>query len=304
MSRAHSFLKAVIGLSLAALLGLLLVALNALQVLSLLLHPLWPYATRRFNREIANTWWGLCVLLGTRVLGYEVLITENASGDASTDAVPDGENALVFANHQEMPDIFVLMVYARSKKRLGDLKFFVKDPLKYVPGIGWGMWMLDCVFLKRSWADDEQRIRATFHKFTSMRIPFWLTFFPEGTRIRPAKLASSQKYARQKGLPILEHVLTPRTKGFTAAMKGLRSQAHAVYDLTIVYEGEVPSLLHVLTGKARRASLHVERFPIAALPESEPELARWLTERFIKKDHLLDELSADATGEQALKALD
>lgn len=272
-------MKSIVGYSLAALLVLLLLCLNALQALSLLLYPALPVFTRRFNRELANFWWGLCVHLGTGILKYEVVITG--------DNVPARENALVFANHQEMPDIFILMTFALRKGRLGDLKFFVKDALKWVPGIGWGMWMLDCVFLKRTWADDENRIRATFHKFTTHQIPFWLTFFPEGTRIRPEKLKRSQEYAREKGIPLLDRVMIPRTKGFTAAMTGLRSRADAVYDLTIRYEGSVPTLADLVTGKAKRAYLHVKRFPIDQLPSKESELASWMLERFVEKNKLL-----------------
>ena len=279
MQAASRFFRAFIGIFSAAFLGLLLLAINVLQVSSMLLHPFFPAVTRRFNRELANFWWGLCVLLGTGVLGYEVVL--------SGDEVPLRENALAFANHQEMPDIFILMTFAKKEKRLGDLKFFVKDIIKYVPGIGWGMWMIDCIFLKRNWADDADRIQETFHKFTTNHIPFWVTFFPEGTRVRPHKLELSQRFAKAKGLPILHHVLLPRTKGFTTAITALRSQTQAVYDLTIAYEGQVPTLWSLLTGKSRRAFLHVRRFPVNQLPSSEKELASWLIQRFLEKDKLL-----------------
>lgn len=277
-------MKATGGCILATLLALLLLCLNVLQALSLLLYPVCPVLARRFNRELANVWWGLCVQLGTEILKYEVIVTG--------DNVPPGENALVFSNHQEMPDVFVLMTFARRKGRLGDLKFFVKDVLKWIPGMGWGMWMLDCVFLKRTWADDETRIRATFHKFTTYQIPFWLAFFPEGTRIRPEKSKLSQEYAREKGLPLLDRVMIPRTKGFTAAMTGLRSRADAVYDLTIRYEGTVPTLADLVTGKAKRTYLHVKRFSVNELPTKETELARWLLERFVEKNKLLSQYPA------------
>src|SRR5580765_7377431 len=68
---------------------------NFLQVLSLLIVPFSRKAFRSFNRLLADVWWGWCVTGSEKVFG----VTPVFSGDD----VPSGENAILFANHQQMP---------------------------------------------------------------------------------------------------------------------------------------------------------------------------------------------------------
>lgn len=204
------------------------------------------------------------------------------------DDVPIRENAIVVANHQQMPDIIALFMLAWRKKRLGDMKWFVKDVLKYVPGIGWGMLFLDCLFVKRNWSEDEDKIHNTFSKFLSEDIPIWLTSFSEGTRITGAKLEKSQDYARRENLPVPEHVLIPRTKGFVASVHGLKGHIHAIYDVTIGYPDGIPSLWQYLKGMVGRVHMRVRRFAIEELPSDPSALSHWLLVRFQEKDRLLE----------------
>lgn len=51
---------------------------------------------------------------------------------------------------------------AAAECELGDMKWMVKDIIKYVPGVGWGMLFLDCIFVKRDWTTDKESIRKTF----------------------------------------------------------------------------------------------------------------------------------------------
>jgi hypothetical protein len=112
--------------------------------------------------------------------------------------------------------------------------------------------------------------------------------FVEGTRVRPAKLARSQAYAREHGMKELHHVLVPRTKGFVASVQNLRGHVTAVYDLTIGYENGVPTLWQWIKGYVRRVHLHVRRYPVESLPVEEEPLSAWLVERFEEKDRLLE----------------
>jgi 1-acyl-sn-glycerol-3-phosphate acyltransferase len=257
-----------------------LIAFNLAQTLSLLLLPFSRRAFRRFNRWAADLWWGWCVSLAKCLHKTRI--------ELSGDPVPDGENALVLSNHQQMPDITFLMFFARSKRRLGDMKWFVKDIIKYVPGAGWGMLFLDCPFVKRDWAADRESIARTFSRLVRGRVPVWLILFPEGTRITPQKLKSSHEFARTRGLRAHKHLLLPRTKGFAASVQGLRSHLDAVYDITIGYPTGVPTLWQYCRGFVRVAHLYVRRFPIDAMPAQDGELSKWLIDRFLKKDQLLD----------------
>lgn len=258
----------------------LLLIFNGAQVASLLVLSFSRKTFRKFNRWVANTWWGLCVTGAERFNGTRILL--------SGDEIPMEENAIVVANHQQMPDITTIMALAKSRNRLGDLKFFVKDIIKWVPGIGWGMLFLDCVFVKRNWSSDGAHITKTFHKLVENRIPLWLVSFVEGTRARLSKIEASQQYARLKGLPELRHLLIPRTKGFAATVQGLRENISAVYDVTIGYEKGVPTLWQYIKGSVDRIHVHVRCFPIEEISLLDEEIREWLLDRWVEKDALLE----------------
>lgn len=258
-----------------------LLVCNLGQSASMLLAPFSRKAVRLINRGLANWWWGQCVHLARRFLKVEVRITG--------DDVPADEEAIVVCNHQSMSDIPVLFELAYRKGRLGDLKWYVKDILKYVPGIGWGMVFLDCLFVKRNWTEDKESIEATFRRIVRNKVPVWVVSFAEGTRITPAKAAASRGYAVAHGLPELEHVMLPRTKGFVATVEGLGHHLDAIYDVTIGYVHSIPTLWQFARGLAPEVNLHVQRFGVADLPQGGDRLATWLVERYAAKDRLLDE---------------
>jgi 1-acyl-sn-glycerol-3-phosphate acyltransferase len=268
----------------AGLFGSLL-GFNMAQLGWLMVRPFSPATFRALNRWGADTFWGWCVDWAKLLHGTHIVV--------SGDDVPPKENVICVANHQQMSDITFMMFLAQDKGRLGDMKWIVKDPIKYVPGVGWGMAFLDCVFVKRNWTADQRTIEATFGRLRDNAVPVWLMSFPEGTRSTPEKLAKSQEYARSQGVEPFEHVLMPRTKGFVASVLGLREHVDAVYDLTIGYDSGVPSLTQYILGYARRAHVHVRRYPIAQLPTARKDIADWLLRRFREKDALLDDFHRD-----------
>jgi len=260
-------------------LGGALALLNVLQILSLIIWPFSPKAFRQVNLMAAHLFWKLCVFFIENVLRIEMVF--------SGDEIPTGENVILFCNHQQMLDILALMPLADRKRQLPNLKWFAKNPIKYVPGVGWGMLFLDCIFLKRDWTQDASRIRQTFAKLLKHGLPFWLISFSEGTRLTDPKLKRSQDFSLRNGFPVLNHVLVPRTRGFVASFTALRPRADAVYDATIGYEQDVQSLWRVFKGEVRRIHLDVRRFPVSILPQGEKEIADWLMQRFIEKDALM-----------------
>lgn len=273
-------LRRLRGLVLGALsFAFLIFVLNPIQMASVLLRPLSLPAFRAVNRWCARTIWGLWVVMGERMNGIDVRVTG--------DRIPAQENGLVLANHQGMADVLALLCFAFRGGRLGDLKFFVKEPLKYVPGPGWGMQFLDCVFVKRDWAQDRDEIHRLFEKYKREQIPLYLVSFLEGTRRTPKKLLKSQEFARSRGLPIPEHTLVPRTRGFVATMNGLREHLDAVYDLTIAYPAFTPTLVDCFGARVAQLQLHVRRYSIDALPKDDDALTAWVLARFQEKDALL-----------------
>jgi len=253
--------------------------INLMQTLSLVIKPFSPAAFRRVNRWCANTWWGGCVVFAERFNGTRIIV--------SGEDLPTNENVLVVSNHQQMPDITTIMAIARSKGRLGDLKFFVKYALKWIPGVGWGMQFLNCPFLKRDWSADREKIDATFDTLVRERIPMWLVSFVEGTRATEAKIRASAEWALERGIEPTRNVLIPRTKGFVASVEGLSDHLDAVYDFTIGYVEGVPTLWQYITGRVKQIHVYIRRFPAGELPKIETELKQWLMDRFYEKDALL-----------------
>lgn len=270
----------LLGIPAVVLLIVTILPLNCLQILLWPVGLFSPSGYHRFLRWSADSWWGLCIALSRGLHGVEVIY--------SGDEIETGENAIVFANHQQMTDILFLFFAARRGQRLGDLKWFVKDIIKYVPGVGWGLLFLDNLFVKRRWAEDARKIDGTFSRLTRSGKPFWVVIFAEGTRITPKKLARSRSIQRRKkDLQVLDHVMMPRTKGFSVSVMALREHLDAVYDLTIGYEDGVPSLWQYVQGFVPRAHIHVSRFAAGDIPSSEAELSAWLNRRFEAKDALL-----------------
>src|SRR3989338_6319603 len=142
-----------------------LMVCNALQMASLVVLPFAPKFFRRWNRFVANAWWAACDLWAEKLNETQVIF--------SGDELPIKENAIVILNHQGLVDIPVVFRLARRKKRLGDMKWFVKDILKYVPGIGWGMLFLDCLFVKRNWLSGQNLIKKDFEKNIRYQMPCW-----------------------------------------------------------------------------------------------------------------------------------
>jgi 1-acyl-sn-glycerol-3-phosphate acyltransferase len=264
-------------ISLLLLLPLLMI--NGLQTLSMIVKPLSQSLFRSINRYLAHIYWSILVWFLEKV--YRVRF------EWHSEELPTREDVILIANHQTAVDVMPLFALAARCGRLGDMKFFVKEVFKYIPGPGWGMVFLDCIFLKRRWMADRRRIRSTFERFRAENIPLWLNIFPEGTRYTTRKMLEAQNTARHYQLPLCEHVLIPYAKAFEASILGLQDQVQAVYDITIGYPQGIPSLWQLLCGDVKTIEVHVERFPMAALPRDAQGIEQWLNERFwAKEQHL------------------
>jgi len=277
-----AWLRTSLGLSAGALSFVYLIGiLNPIQMLSVLVRPFSKSAFRTVNRWCARSVWGLWVVMAERQNGTIFRFTG--------DVPPREENAVLIPNHQSMVDVLVVLAHGWRTARLGDMKWFVKDVVKWVPGPGWGMKFLDCIFLKRNWAQDRTEIERLFGKFKEEDIPIYLVSFLEGTRKTPQKHAASRAFAESRGMHVPEHTMVPRTKGFVATMIGLRTALDSVQDLTIAYPDGVPSLIDCFAGRPRRIDIHVRRYPIETLPTDEAGLTQWVLDRFREKDALLAE---------------
>ena len=66
--------------------------------------------------------------------------------------------------------------------------------------------------------------------------------FPEGTRFNPecrTLIEKSEKIAKDAGLPVLKHHLTPKHRGSFMALQALHKNLDAIYNITAVYGSSV-----------------------------------------------------------------
>jgi 1-acyl-sn-glycerol-3-phosphate acyltransferase len=168
---------------------------------------------------------------------------------------------LVNANHQSWVDILVLQHLLN--RRIPLLKFFLKQPLIWVPVMGLAWWALDFPFMRRHSeaylqkhpemrGRDQETTRRACEKFAL--IPTSVMNFLEGTRFTAAKQARQQSPYR--------HLLKPKTGGVAVALNAMGEKFEAVLDLTIVYPDGVPDFWQFLTGQVRRVIVRVQTLPI------------------------------------------
>ncbi|KAJ6896558.1 1-acyl-sn-glycerol-3-phosphate acyltransferase 5 [Populus alba x Populus x berolinensis] len=208
----------------------------------------------------------------------------------SGEIVPARERVLLIANHRTEVDWMYLWDLALRKGCLGCIRYVLKSSLMKLPVFGWAFHILEFISVERKWEVDESNIHQMLSSFKDPRDPLWLALFPEGTDFTEQKCTRSKKYAAEHGLPILNNVLLPKTKGFYACMEDLRGSLDAVYDVTIGYKPRCPSLLDNVFGvNPSEVHIHVRRIALGEIPTSEKEVSAWLTNTFQLKDQLLSD---------------
>lgn len=134
---------------------------------------------------------------------------------------------LMWSNHRCRLDWMYLLAAFEQLGLLSQLKIVLKSPLKRMPIFGWGMQMLEFLFISRSrqadasGEDDSLRdlcakLSMSSNKFAE---PNAVLIFPEGTDLSDSNIAHSREFARQSALHERRHVLYPRLTGTQAIAK-------------------------------------------------------------------------------------
>uniref|UniRef100_UPI00358E3132 1-acyl-sn-glycerol-3-phosphate acyltransferase epsilon-like isoform X1 n=1 Tax=Myxine glutinosa TaxID=7769 RepID=UPI00358E3132 len=224
------------------------------------------------------------------------------------------ENVIYISNHQSTVDWVVADMVAVRQGALGDMRYILKDGLKWLPLYGWYFSQHGGTYVKRSLKFDEKMLLRKLDEYVKMDSPIFLVIFPEGTRYNPElpqAIEASQSFAGKEGLDVLNHVLTPRVKATQAALAALRGHVRAIYDVTVAYEGSVdtqgkrkaaPTMPEFLCGACPRVHIHFERLDLDDIPDEGFKLKLWLHNRFQKKDRLMAAFYGDGLGELAFPA--
>lgn len=225
----------------------------------------------------------------------------------SGDSVPTENRVLLIANHRTEVDWMYLWDLALRKGKLGYVKYVLKNSLMRLPVFGWAFHILEFIPVERRWEADKSKMQLMLSSFKDVRDPLWLALFPEGTDFTEQKSIRSQKMAAENGLPVLKHVLLPKTKGFFACLNELKDSLDAVYDITIGYKPRCPSFLDNVLGIApSEVHIHLRRVPLKEIPIiSEAEINTWLMNTFSLKDTMLSDFHSQGrfSGQETEKDL-
>lgn len=204
-------------------------------------------------------------------------------------AIKHGESYLIISNHVGSVDFMVMNELAITQGMLSCLKYLIKQAVIYVPVFGIGMKVAGFLYIKRDISHDRQRIINYCKFMKETRLPIWLILYPEGTRFREEKRAASQEFSRNRGLPVLKNVLTPRTQGFKLLAQSFKgSHIKNVVDMTIFFDSpdtKVPSLLDVLIGKVNGSfKVDIEVTPL----EDISNFDAFVRDSFVRKDKKIE----------------
>jgi len=215
-------------------------------------------------------------------------------------------SALIIMNHHFELDWMCGWMVADRFGVLGNARVFVKKMLKYVPIVGWAWNFSDVAFLERNWEKDQDIMTQSVQALSDYPDPVWLLIFAEGTRLSPEKLEASRDFARSRGLPILRHCLTPRTKGFSHVMENIdASKVPYIYDVTLAVhpkDGGPATIPNILVGRKFVGEVYIRRIDISQVPKDPKGSAQFLMELYESKDKLIDNFALTGQFEPGQKS--
>jgi 1-acyl-sn-glycerol-3-phosphate acyltransferase len=165
---------------------------------------------------------------------------------------------LIISNHQSWVDVPALI--QTFNRKVPYFKFFLKQPLIWVPFLGLAFWALDYPFMKRYSkaklekfphlkGQDLEITRRACEKFRAL--PVSVVNYLEGTRATEAKrLRQASPY---------RNLLKPKAGGVAFVLKVLGAQLDAVLDLTLVYPGDtLPGFWRLASGQVPRVIVDIQ----------------------------------------------
>lgn len=260
---------------------------NILQVFTLLLWPINKSIYRKANGYLVYLHWSQLVFLYDTYSGSHIFVHCDQKFFDTIDTV----HGLFVMNHTYDLDWLATWCVADRYGQLFSAKCFMKNELKYVPLIGWSFYLLEMPFLRRDFTRDREQLIEGIKLLSEFPMPSKLLMFCEGTRFTPEKYEKSKQFALKKGLPVLKHILTPRTKGFCTAVEGLKGRVPILLDVTIAAQnsggGDV-TIYDLLLGKKVTFHAYVKVRDLNEVPtDSEEATSSYCHMLYQEKDKAL-----------------
>jgi len=209
----------------------------------------------------------------------------------------------VNSNHQSWTDIIVLLKIFADK--IPFPKFFLKQELFWIPILGTAWWALDYPFMKRYSKNylkkhpekrglDVETTRKACERF--QHTPVSILNFAEGTRFTPTKHAMQHSPYR--------HLLRPKAGGFAFTLNAMNGRINNLIDVTIVYPEGPIRFWNFLCGRVSHIVVRVKKYVIPNDllsgdyrndPAYRERLQAWLSDLWVRKDAMIDEILSNAT---------
>ena len=271
----------------------LLAVLPVLTTVYLVLRPISQTSYLWFASTIQGSWICLLVFLLETVLNVELRITGS---------LPTKDPSLFISNHLTHDWVVIYSTAFRSGT-LATVRVIIKNSIKYVPFIGMSIAMCYWPFVSRDFNKDVVILGKLFGVYKAAKLPAHIWIFPEGTRLTPAKLKSSQEHAEAKGYPVWKNVMLPRYRGFVTALNSMKATFKYICDVTIQYEGwgrgssslKPPGFWQIVTtDRAHRHTLHVhiQKHNMTDVPEDDEGRQKWLMDTWSRKEKLLQDFQS------------
>lgn len=208
------------------------------------------------------------------------------------------ESAVLMANHQSLADYVVLAYLAQTTSTtvMPRVSFFTWYSLWTMPLLK--MW-LNMAACDENWELTRPKATSMFRTVMTSETPEWVVVFPEVNIWTPTsahlQCMQSQKYC----LPQFDYMLYPRFSALfnatTEARTSGRNKYGKLYDVTISYEPQTPTLARLFSSSALlQVTVHIKSHQLLCIPLKRAKLERWLEKRWLEKDRRLKELRIEA----------
>ncbi|KXT01952.1 hypothetical protein AC579_8058 [Pseudocercospora musae] len=270
-SAASTFLSGIMAISASQFIG---APLRLIDSKFYEAYMAWTKESFAVLMTTITQWWAPTVV---RVSGDESMKGQLFQMDDGDLRCNFPHRLIMMGNHQLYTDWLYLWWIAYTNKMHGRIYIILKESLKQVPIIGWGMQFYNFIFLSRKWEQDRYKFKKHLDHLKNPQDPMWLLIFPEGTNLSAVTREKSASWSKKTGVPDMKHQLLPRTTGLQFCLQEMRSSTNWLYDCTIAYEG-VPKGLYGQDIFTLKSSLF----------EDDEQFQSWLVNRWREKDYMLE----------------
>lgn len=175
------------------------------------------------------------------------------------------EHAFLLLNHSTSIDWIVSVQLLRRFNSFESFNAITKDAAKFIPVLGWYLWLSMHIFLKRSFEEDKKILEEGLTNYMKHPKSLMILYTPEGTRFTKEKHVASIEFAKKRNIEAFKFHLIPRPKGFASCVSVLKKFNCPIYNVQIAHDKKDlnrPEMQNFLLGRKIITHLYLERIPI------------------------------------------